>query len=82
MQISTDRYIEYAPKDFFYMLLRDPTPAGLRASKGDDAAPWSPDPGLQPAPAWSPGIWKTTTGSVTVWNVQAGRGTLALAAGT
>ena len=82
MQISTDRYIEYAPKDFFYMLLRDPTPAGLRGSKGEEAAPWAPDPGLQPAPAWSPGIWKTLAGSVTVWNVQAGRGTLALASGT
>jgi len=82
MQISTDRYIEYAPKDFFYMLLRDPTPPALRAAKNEDAGTWSPDPGLQPAPAWSPGVWKTAVGDVTVWNVLAGRGTLALASGT
>jgi hypothetical protein len=54
MEIMTDRYIEYAPKDFFYMLLHDPTPAPLAPE-----APWRPDPGAQPAPAWLAGIWST-----------------------
>ena len=29
MEISPDRYIEYAPKDFFYVMLRDPSPPPL-----------------------------------------------------
>ena len=56
MEISTDRYLEYAPKDFFYMLLRDPTPAPV----GD--ARWTPASGTQPAPTWMPGEWTTDVG--------------------
>ena len=26
MEVSPDRYIEYSPKDFFYMMARDPAP--------------------------------------------------------
>ena len=80
MEISTDRYIEYAPKDFFYMLYRDPTPRPI------DRAIWSPDPGTQPAPSWSPGIWATKLTvdeeEVELTSFESGRATLALAAGT
>jgi hypothetical protein len=58
MEIMTDRYIEYAPKDFFFALLHDPTPAPL-----EPEATWKPDPGAQPAPAWLAGIWSTRVGS-------------------
>ncbi|CAN5728953.1 hypothetical protein BH09MYX1_BH09MYX1_25840 [soil metagenome] len=80
MEISTDRYIEYAPKDFFYMLYRDPTPPPI------GAATWSADPGTQPAPSWSPGVWATKLAiddeDVELTSFEGGRATLALAAGT
>jgi hypothetical protein len=49
MEIMAERYLEWSPKDFFYLMLRDPVPAG-------DVA-WNPDVGAQPAPAWLPAIW-------------------------
>ena len=53
MEMSTDRYIEYAAKDFFYVMVRDPAPP-----KVEGATAWTADGGTQPAPAWSPGIWQ------------------------
>jgi len=52
MEIPKDRYVEWSPKDFFYVMLRDPTPKELIGSMG-----WKPDGGSQPAPAWLPGLW-------------------------
>jgi hypothetical protein len=49
MDMWPERYLEYSPKDFFYLMLRDPTPAG-------DVA-WTQDVGTQPAPTWLPAIW-------------------------
>ena len=52
MSIPTDRYIQYSPKDFFYVLVHDPTPPGV-----DGGTAWEPDGGSQPPPRWMPGIW-------------------------
>ena len=49
MDMWPERYLEYSPKDFFYLMLRDPTPAG-------DVA-WTEDVGTQPAPTWLPTVW-------------------------
>jgi hypothetical protein len=49
MEISQERYLEYSPKDFFYLMLRDPRPSGDLA--------WTEDTGAQPAPAWVPTVW-------------------------
>jgi hypothetical protein len=49
MQIWPERYLEYAPKDFFYLMLRDPTPSG--------DVTWNEDVGTSPAPAWIPAVW-------------------------
>jgi hypothetical protein len=49
MEISPDRYIEYSPKDFFYLMLRNPRPPGDLA--------WKEDIGTQPAPNWVPSVW-------------------------
>jgi hypothetical protein len=54
MTVSPDRYIEYAPKDFFYALVHSPVPPPV------DAATFHQDPGAQPPPAWAPAIWSTT----------------------
>jgi hypothetical protein len=51
MEIWPERYLEYSPKDFFYLMLRDPAPSG-------DVG-WVEDVGTQPAPAWLPAVWRT-----------------------
>jgi hypothetical protein len=49
-------------RDFFYVLVRDMTPAK------PDGASWQPDGGTQPAPAWLPGILRSELrfGGITV----------------
>jgi hypothetical protein len=51
MEIWPERYLEYSPKDFFYLMLRDPAPTG-------DVG-WTEDVGTQPAPSWLPAVWRT-----------------------
>jgi hypothetical protein len=81
MEISPDRYIEYAPKDFFYLMLRDPTPPPLAATRAVSAG-WQVDPGAQPAPAWMPAVWSTRVGGVELVEVEGSRATWRLRAGT
>ena len=78
MEIDTARYIEYAPKDFFYMVLHDPTPPALEASERS----WEPDPGVQPAPPWMAGLWRTTVGTIDVLEVEPARASFRVRAGT
>jgi hypothetical protein len=79
MTVSPDRYIEYAPKDFFYMLLHDETPAPI------GAAAYRVDPGVQPPPAWAPSVWSATVetrdGPVEVTSLEAGRARYRIRAG-
>ena len=77
MEIDTARYIEYAPKDFFYMTLHDPTPPTL-----EGGAAWEPDPGVQPAPAWMAGLWHTTAGGIEVLEIEPARASFRVRAGT
>jgi hypothetical protein len=51
MEIWPERYLEYSPKDFFYLMLREPAPSG-------DVG-WVEDVGTQPAPPWLPAVWRT-----------------------
>jgi hypothetical protein len=81
MSIPTERYIQYSPKDFFYVLVQDPTPPGL-----DGGTPWVADGGSQPPPHWMPGIWTAHVdgpqgGSVEVVDVEPGRATWRVRAG-
>ncbi len=82
MEIDTARYIEYAPKDFFYMTLHDPTPPALESSERS----WEPDPGVQPAPPWMAGLWHTTVqaraGSIEVLEIEPARASFRVRAGT
>jgi hypothetical protein len=83
MSIPADRYIQYAPKDFFYVMVHDPTPpAALGAS------PWAADDGVQPPPRWMPGLWRAHTagpdgaaGAIDLLDVEAGRATWRVRAG-
>src|SRR5258706_10485956 len=80
MEISPDRYIDYAAKDFFYVALHDPTPPAIASG-----APWAPDGGAQPAPTWMPGVWSTRVdgrdGRVDVVDVESQRATWRIRAG-
>ncbi len=72
MEIPKDRYIEWAPKDFFYLTLHQVAPPDV-----EGALEWTPDPGTQPPPAWMPGFWRTrvsySLGSTDVVRVDPGR---------
>jgi len=87
MEISPDRYIEYAPKDFFYMILRDPAPPPLAgegfAPRADakTAAAWEPSPGAQPAPTWLAGVWRAKAGDVELVDVEPSRAGFRVRAG-
>ena len=81
MEIPKDRYVEWSPKDFFYVMLHDPTPAELVGSMG-----WKPDGGQQPAPAWLPGIWSNRLDvarvEVDLLDLERGRAAWRIRAGT
>jgi hypothetical protein len=81
MSIAVDRYIHFSPKDFFYVMIHDPTPPPF-----EGAAPWADDGGLQPPPAWMPGVWSshldTDEGRVEIVDVEVGRATYRVRAGT
>jgi hypothetical protein len=80
MSIPIDRYIQYAPKDFFYVLAHDPTPPQI-----EGAPPWKPDGGAQPPPRWLAGVWATRVaqpeGAVDLIDVEPGRATWRIRAG-
>jgi hypothetical protein len=80
MSIPVERYIQYAPKDFFYVMVHDPTPPGL-----DGGTPWEADGGAQPPPGWIPGVWSAHVdgpeGSVELLDVEPGRATWRVRAG-
>jgi hypothetical protein len=80
MEIDTDRYILYAPKDFFYMTLHDPTPPDI--GEGGEHVKWAPDPGVQPAPQWMPGLWRTEAGKVEILEIEPARASFRVRAGT
>jgi hypothetical protein len=62
MKIAVDKYVRGAPKDFFYVMVRDAAPP-----RQEDIQ-WTPDPGAQPPPTWLTGIFgaKLALGSVDV----------------
>jgi hypothetical protein len=83
MEVSPDRYIEYAPKDFFYVMQRDaaPPPAGT--------VQWQADAGVQPAPAWLPAVWQGRIepgrgglSGIELIDIEAGRASFRIRAGT
>ncbi|MDB4940778.1 MAG: hypothetical protein JWP97_312 [Labilithrix sp.] len=75
MEIDTARFIEYAPKDFFYMTLHDGSPPAL------EGATWEADPGVQPAPAWMAGLWRATVGGVELLDIEPSRASFRFRAG-
>lgn len=76
MEIDTDRYLLYAPKDFFFMMLHDPRPPAI------EGVEWEPDPGTQPAPSWMAGLWRGRSGNVDLIAIEPGRASFRARAGT
>jgi Phosphodiester glycosidase len=77
MEISPDRYIEYANKDFFYVMVHDSTPPAIAG-----VSAWAPDGGAQPAPVWMPGVFTARgDGGVELFDVEPGRATWRIRAG-
>jgi hypothetical protein len=79
MTVSPDRYIEYAPKDFFYMLFHDPTPPSVAG------VAWRVD-GKEPPPAWAPSLWslrlQEASAAVDLFDIEAGRAAFRIRGGT
>ncbi len=74
MEIMPERYIEWSPKDFFYVMLRDTRDA---SALGPNGVKWQVDKGVQPAPSWLPGIFETRAQAggkeVVITGIDAGR---------
>jgi hypothetical protein len=51
MKIAIDKYLRGAPKDFFYVMVRDAAPPK------NEGITWAPDSGAQPPPKWMTGIF-------------------------
>ena len=82
MSIPLDRYIQYAPKDFFYVMVHDWEPPQVQ---GRSALPWVPSAGTQPPPRWMPGLWSVrmdgSPWAVELVDVESGRTTWRIRAG-
>ncbi len=80
MSVPPERYVRWSPKDFFYVLLRDPVP------QDPTEAHWLPDGGTQPPPDWWPALFAAKVdvsgASVELLSIEKGRVEWALRAGT
>lgn len=62
MSILPERYLEWSPKDFFYVMLRPfGAPAAAPAGgEGEAGLSWSADAGTQPGPSWLPAVYESS----------------------
>jgi hypothetical protein len=74
MKMSVDKYVRGAPKDFFYVMVRDAAPLA------QEGVQWAADVGAQPPPTWMTGIFgaKVAIGSVDVALTRLEKGHVAL----
>jgi hypothetical protein len=70
MSMRSGRYYRTSPDDFFYLVLRDPTPRVQGFT-------WKPDGGAQPPPSWLPAVHRANAtrlgADVTVYAFAPGR---------
>jgi hypothetical protein len=52
-EMNADRFVRWSPKDFFYVMLRDPKPPSAGGFQ------WEPDGGTQPPPAFLPALFSS-----------------------
>jgi len=74
MKIAIDKYVRGAPKDFFYVMVRDAAPPKREGIE------WTADNGAQPPPSWMTGIFsaRLAIGSVEVQLSRFEKGHVAL----
>jgi hypothetical protein len=79
MTVSPERYIEYASKDFFYVLIHDPAPPPVASTA------WRAE-GPEPPPAWAPALWSARIPSegaqIDLFDIESGRATFRIRAGS
>ena len=70
MSVTPNRYVLWSPKDFFYVLVREPP---FAAASGTT---WIRDRGRQPEPRWAPGVFvaHVTVGTLPVRLLGIARG--------
>ncbi len=80
MSVPPERYVRWSPKDFFYVMLRDPVP------EDGTQAHWVPDGGTQPTPTWWPALFSAQVdvsgANVELLSVEKGRVQWSVRAGT
>ncbi len=80
MSVPPERYVRWSPKDFFYVMLRDPVPVDATD------AHYVPDGGTQPPPVWWPALFAgkvdVSGAAVELLSIEKGRVQWALRAGT
>ncbi len=76
MIMGLNRYLKWAPKDFFYVTLRRAQPAPL------PGATWSAEGMPQPEPAFMPAVYRTVRGGVRVVSIRTDRVDVAVRAAT
>jgi hypothetical protein len=76
MEISPDRFLEYSPKDFFYLMMKEPGPPSA------EGLSWTVDDGSQPTPAWLPGIYRAQSQGISLRSFEPDRFGLHVRAGT
>ncbi|HTM45001.1 MAG TPA: hypothetical protein VL137_08610 [Polyangiaceae bacterium] len=54
MDINPERYVTYSPKDFFFLVPYQATPAPLGGVQ------WQQSPGAQPEPTWMPALFEAS----------------------
>src|SRR5687767_5280479 len=62
MSILPGRYLEWSPKDFFYVMVRPfGAPKAAEApAEGEAGLAWAADQGTQPGPAWLPAVYESS----------------------
>lgn len=80
MEISPERYIEYAPKDFFFLLMRDPSPPAI-AREGKEPVPWTAM-SISPPPKFLPALHTARIGEIELLAIEPGRVDYRLRAGS
>lgn len=75
MSGSDDRFVNYSLKDFFYVMLRDPSPPALPTGQWTSRV-------AQPAPSWMPSVFRADLPEgVRLYSLPAARVSLAVRAG-
>lgn len=61
MSLPLDRLSDRSPTEIYYLVTRPEAPTSAPAA---DSAPWTPDAGAQPPPAWIPAVFSSSAAAL------------------